>query len=352
MIARSRRIQLSNGIELTTPLLVPALSSGAIGPIPYARSPGGKPELTTCSIVHSETLTYAIDEALLISAYDIHHKLIADSERFKSGFAKSLYATTLVLIIDSGWYEKSGNPPGSPFVEDLDSPLKWEEADYNTTIDELDDELSAIVVSWDHSGSYGEQIERAQDFFGARKRFASTILLKPAGESRFHDLKRLSGKDVANLRAFDIVGITEKELADTFLDRLAAVARLRKLLDEEDVQAPIHVFGGLDPLSTPLYFAAGSEVFDGLSWLRYAYREGVAMSRESVAILDGQASKRWLHSLISASLQNLDAMRTLTEELRVFVHTGGDWSKISPRGGLLKPIYERLEQKIGGSHGG
>ena len=79
--------------------------------------------MTTCSIVHSETLTYAIDEALLISAYDIRHKLIADSERFKSGFAKSLYATTLVLIIDSGWYEKSGNPPGSPFVEDLEGPL-------------------------------------------------------------------------------------------------------------------------------------------------------------------------------------------------------------------------------------
>ena len=352
MIARSRRIRLSNGIEFSTPLLVPALSSRAIGPIPYTRSSKRRPELTTCSIVHSETLTNAIDEALLISAYDIRLGLIADSEKLKSGFTESRYASLPVLTIDSGWYEKRGNPLGGPFVEDLDDPKPWEETDYQMTIDELDDDVRAIVVSWDHSGSYSEQIERAQDFFGARERFASTILLKPPGESRFHDLKKLPDEDVANLRAFEIVGVTEKELSDNVLDRLAALAELRQKLDDQDVRAPIHVFGALDPLYTPLYFAAGGEVFDGLSWLRYAYREGVAMSRETVAILDGQTSKRWLHTLTSVSIQNLDVMRNLTDELRVFAHSGGDWSKISTRGAVLKPIYERLEEKIGGSHGG
>jgi len=347
VIARSRRIRLSNGIEFDTPLLVPALSSRATGPIPYARSPGSKPELTTCSIVHSDTLTNAIDEALLISAYDIRHGLIADSETLKSGFADSRYAKPLVLIIDSGWYEKRGDPLGGPFVEGLDDAKPWEEADYQMTIDGLDDEVRAIVVSWDHSGSYGEQIDRAQDFFGARRRFASTILLKPPGESRFHDLGKLSGEDVANLRGFGIVGVTEKELADALLDRLKTLARLRRLLDEEEVQAPIHVFGGLDPLVTPLYFAAGGEVFDGLGWLRYAYREGVAMSRESATILDGQVSKRWFQALTFVSLQNLDVIRNLTDELRVFAHSQGDWSKVSTRGAVFKTICDRLDEKVG-----
>jgi hypothetical protein len=300
--------------------------------------------------VHSDTLTNAIDEALLISAYDIRHGLIADSETLKSGFADSRYAKPLVLIIDSGWYEKR-EPLGGPFVEGLEDAKPWEETDYEMTIDELDEELRAIVVSWDHSGSYGEQIDRAQDFFGARQRFASTILLKPPGESRFHDLRKLSGEDVANLRAFEIVGLTEKELADTFLHRLETLARLRRLLDAEEVQAPIHVFGGLDPLITPLYFAAGGEVFDGLGWLRYAYREGVAMSRETATILDGQVSKRWFQALTSVSLQNLDFMRNLTDELRVFAHSRGDWSKISTRGAVFKPIYGRLDEKVGGCHG-
>ena len=35
------------------------------------------------------------------------------------------------------------------------------------------------------------------------------------------------------------------------------VAKLRELLDRADVDVPIHVFGALDPLYTPLYYAAG-----------------------------------------------------------------------------------------------
>ena len=355
MIARSRRVRLRNGVEFQTPLLVPGLSGRALGPIPFEEEPRAKPKPTPCSIVHSLALVDGIDEALLISAYDIHHALIADSVAFQQGFTRSRYARPRVLIIDCGWYEKGWGPAGGVFIEGLDAPRPWLESDYERTIEQLDPDIRAAIVNWDRAGSYGNQIACAQSFFGKISRFSSIILLKPPHESRFHHLSRLSGDDFSNLRAFDVIGVTEKELGDTVIDRLVTLAKLRTYLDENDVQAPIQVFGGLDPLYTPLYFAAGGEIFDGLGWLRYAYRDGMSVNREASAILDGQVSKRWMQALHMVSLQNLDAMRVLTAELRVFAHSQGDWSKISSKGEVFRPIYEQLEEQLtvhlGGRYG-
>lgn len=106
MLARSRHITLRNGIELETPLLIPALSSVAMDPILYPHEPRGEPALTPCSLVHSETLLGAIEETILISAYDMHYGLLKDCEAFRSGFARSRYGSLRFIIIDSGWYER------------------------------------------------------------------------------------------------------------------------------------------------------------------------------------------------------------------------------------------------------
>jgi hypothetical protein len=47
----------------------------------------------------------------------------------------------------------------------------------------------------------------------------------------------------------------------------------------DDVQifvAFIHVLGGLDPFMTPLYFLAGADVIDSLTWLRMGFTDGGA----------------------------------------------------------------------------
>ena len=349
MLARSRELTLSNDLGISTPLLIPGLSSRAIGPMPLRESPDSDPEMTPCSIVHSESLVHGIDESLLVSAYDIQHDLLIESAAFSSGFAQSRYSQPRVLVIDSGWYEKNGGPPAGQFAGDLKKPLPWKEADYLLTIDGLDEALRPIVVSWDHAGTYGEQILHAQEFFGARKSIASTLLLKPPSGLRFHRFEKLSEEDVGNLRAFDIIGVTEREIGESVLDRLVAISQLRQKLDSVQVPSPIHVFGGLDPLHTPLYFAAGAEVFDGLGWLRYAYREGVAMNRDAASLLDRQIRKRWMQTLNSVSLDNLDELRRLTDDLCRFVHKG-DWSVLC-RGSQLKPIFESLQERMEATSG-
>ena len=351
MMARSRVVRLSNGIEFETPTLVPGLSSTAMGPLPYPGR-GGRTEPTICSIVHSDLLIGGWDGALLVSAYDIHHEQLTDPESFSAGFTQSRYAKHRFLVIDSGWYEKTANT-GGIFLEQQGPPLPWENHMYEETIDGLDSDTPAIVVSWDHDepGSYEQQIERSQAFFGARRHLGSTILLKSPGEGAFHHFDRLSVETASNLRAFDIVGVTEKELGDSILDRLVELARLRKRLDEADVDRPVHVFGGLDPLYTPLLFAAGAEIFDGLGWLRYAYHDGLSMYREAGPILEEEVDKRWMQALTSVQGRNLDAIRHLRGELLVFLHNDGDWSKIRTGDEHLRSVFERVEAKLGGSRG-
>ncbi len=306
--------------------------------------------MTPCSVVHSQSLLAGIEESLLVSAYDVAHDLLADSDAFNSGFSHSRYAQPRILIIDSGWYEKNGGPPAGQFSADMEAPLSWDESDYQSTINNLDGDLRPIVVSWDFTGPYTTQIELAQDFFGDRVSLASNLLLKPPPGSRFHHFDKLSHADASCLRAFDVLGVTERELGDSVLDRLLAIARLRRQLDEVQAQSPIHVFGGLDPLLTPLYFAAGAELFDGLGWLRYAYREGVAMNRDAATLFDRQITKRWMQALNSVSIHNLDELSRITDDLCQFVHGNGDWAALD-RGSDLKPIFESLQERLEASGG-
>ena len=346
MVPSARRITLSNDVELSTPLLIPSLSSRAVGPILYQPSQACEPELAPCSIVHSDLLIHSIDESLLVSAYDIHHELLVDSESFKDDFRYSRYAQPQLLFIDSGWYEKGGKSPGKQFGENQYESLRWTESDYRCTIDDLDDDIRPIAVNWDHFGSYSEQISAGQDFFGGRPYIASTLLLKPPCNSRIHDFRKFSGEDFANLRAFDIIGVTEQEVGESVIDRLVNVARLRRHLNEAGVESPIHIFGGLDPLFTPLYFAAGGELFDGLGWLRYTYRDGVAMHRETAAIFDRQITRRRIPRLLSACIQNLDELRRLSEDLRLLAHGNYNWTHLS-RGEILESIFRALEERLG-----
>ena len=346
MVPVARRITLSNGVEISTPLLIPSLSSRAVGPILYQPSHACEPVLTPCSIVHSASLIGGIDESLLVSAYDIHHKLLVDSRAFQCRFNQSPYAQPRLLFIDSGLYEKGGSSPDKQFGENRYEPLQWTESEYRCTIDRLDDDIRPIVVSWDHFGSYPEQIAVGQDFFGGRTSTASTMLLKPPRNTTIHDFNKLSGDDFANLRAFDIIGVTEREVGETVIDRLVNIAHLRRHLNDAGVESPIHIFGGLDPLYTPLYFAAGGELFDGLGWLRYAYRDGVAMHRDTAAILDRQITRHRTPRLLSVCLQNLDELRRLSEDMRLFAHNNHNWTHLS-RGDILEPIFRTLQERLG-----
>jgi hypothetical protein len=90
-------------------------------------------------------------------------------------------------------------------------------------------------------------------------------------------------------------------------------------MDRQKVHLPIHIWGGLDPVLTPLYFFAGGEIFDGVSWLRYAFHEGTAVYRDCFGILNGHGIEMPFDQIrVSALFENLSVLRRLTSNLRRF----------------------------------
>jgi hypothetical protein len=302
-------------------------------------------ELVPASTVHTETLLSGIDEALLISAYDIQFGYVAQHELLRKAFAKSTYARMRVLFIDSGWYEKTVGPEAGPWYHEVGPSQPFEREHYEALIDALDPGLKAVLVGWDNNGSYDDQIRASQAFFARRPRFSAEILLKPEGTRRFHDFGQLSRATAGRLRAFAAVGVTEKELGDTIMSRLIALASLRELLDSCNASAPLHVFGGLDPLATPLYFAAGGEIFDGLGWLRYAYRDGLSLQRDAGPLLDRAYGKRGAVAELQVQLRNLDEIAEIGRQLKVFFHNGLDWNRLR-HGKELRPAFETMQSTL------
>jgi hypothetical protein len=312
---RSRRVRLSTGVELRTPLLVPSVSSAGFR--------------TDAEIVveNNEVLTVpepwqwllttgtAIREALLVSAYDLHHENLPDTEPLRFDYTRTMYSQLGVVFIDSGLYEEvHGPPPHNGFRQD------WSRDLLAALLDSIDEGCTnAIVVNYDlydeGDGAYADQIAAARRFFKDRPRYASDFLLKPERSRGRFDKRAMTDfvPHAADMADFDVIGVTEKDLGDTLLDRLANLARLRRVLSSEGVDVPIHVFGALDPLFSPLYFAAGGEIFDGLTWMRYGFHRDVSLYRESVPLLqDAQTLSEpevvRTTTILSANLRLLGAL--------------------------------------------
>jgi hypothetical protein len=126
------------------------------------------------------------------------------------------------------------------------------------------------------------------------------------------------------MRRFHVVGVTEKELGSNILDRLITVASIRCALDRAALKnLPLHVWGGLDPIMTPLYFCAGAELFDGVSWLRYGYANDCATTRDAYTVLEGLAQTPWRRAEAIRLAKNLSYLETATIHMRQFVDHGG-----------------------------
>lgn len=331
---------------IETPLLVPSVSSKGFGPVDLGDGQVPAP-VAVLQLFGGESFY----EALLVSGYDIAFGQVLEPSSFREGFVRSPYAIPRFLIIDSGWYEATpGSDQGEPY-EERREPRTWSLAQYRELIESLDPDLKAALVSFDTHAPYEEQIAAGQAFFADYEKFVRILMLKPPGAGSYHQNQVKHLVPVADrLKAFDIIGLTEKELGNTILNRLKTLVELSEALEEAGVDAPIHVFGGLDPLFTPLYFAAGAEIFDGLSWQRYGYHEGIAVYGPSLPLIKRQFDKRLPFTLLDAQADNLDAIRQLSRELKIFHDQHEDWNVLRTAE-LLKPAHDALRSAVRRKHG-
>ena len=231
-----------------------------------------------------------------------------------------------MVFIDSGGYELG---PDWDSTEPNQGPYEgkpFSAGEYANVLNRLPDRIPFVVTNFDWETRFRPirvQVLAARKLFAGFPEFLHNFLIKTYSRGRSYLAIRDIVPHLCEMRDFHIIGVTEKELGSRLSDRLVNLARLRLAMDAEGLKLPIHVWGGLDPIVTPLYFFAGAEIFDGVSWLRYAYHDGVAVYRDSMAVLEhgiGTAMNH-LHGMILS--KNMVYMQELEVGLREFVDSGG-----------------------------
>ena len=324
-----------------TPLLVPAFSSK------------GHPEIGRVLALMEEFIA----DAVLVSAYDVKHHHLCDKGLPYLGFA------TLVFL-DSGGYEISarrdlsdlGYVPPAPLKTAQDKRRRnerWLRDDLEIVLDEwpsgpLDPPTVAISYDQPHK-PLDDQIAGADSLLSRRGEMAREFLAKPEGRgSAYVRMDRVIDR-VDLLSKFDVIGFTEPELGPSVHDRMQAIAKLRMAMEDAGLDLPIHVLGGLDPISTPLYHIAGADIFDGLTWLRLAYCDGVAVYRRNYGVLQRGTRVRDAEIDIGCWGQNIAALQALESEMTKFQETN-DFSTFRFHGDLFErasaELFRRRRRRV------
>lgn len=322
MLAKRRSIRL-NGQEIErTPLLVPSFSSK------------GFPDVEKILKATEEV----IEGPLLVSAYDLHYKFIAQALNFPS-----------LVFLDSGGYEASKDVDLSDILEREHSVRTWTQEMHREVVNGWSATPPTVLITYDHPKervSLQRQVENAKRLTEPNTRFVREILLKPETINQTLVQVKTIVEQVHSLADFDIIGVTEKEIGNSVLDRMKNIAELRVALNKAGLETPIHVFGSLDTITTPLYFLAGADIFDGLTWLRFAYYDGYTMYkqnygaielgvREKAHIIDGRC---WNH--------NYGYLRDLELEMRRFLKDD-DFAVFRHHGDLFRDASQNTLEALG-----
>jgi hypothetical protein len=332
MKIQTSKIEHPLGISVETPLMVPSFSSKG-----FIFNKSGVSETADVLNLSREFLT----ESLLVSAYDLYYKHLPFSDE---------YLSTDVAILDSGGYETSD-------VYDLSAsskysyPIKeWCQNKYEEIINQWPKHKAGIIVSYDHGEKRSPlniQIEQANELFSKYPQFLNDFLIKPETEDqRYIQMDNIIAH-IEKMLNFTFIGVTEKELGGSTLDRMVNVGKIRQALDDNKIESPIHVFGSLDPLTSILYFLAGAEVFDGLTWLKYSYFNGAAIYQTNYGALHNQLgihvrdSKIRSQSIVN-NIYTLDRMKYILKEFIVSKNFDLFNELSEGLGALLEKLYNKF----------
>jgi hypothetical protein len=281
-----------NKLNLKTPLLVPSFSSKGFTDVD----------------LFFRNLNPYISEIKLISAYDIGTNYINSDSIYDSD----------VVIIDSGGYESNGNfDLSEQYRKSSFITANWDINQYQRVIKDIRDYTKIILVSFDNYATIKEQITATKVFF-ENSSFCSDFLVKPNTPNE----KVINTSDyllnISDVSDFDILGFTEKELGNNYIERIKNLITIRQILSQKGLDLPIHIFGCLDPISIWLYYLCGADIFDGLSWLRYHYdKTGIASYIFNTSLFIDPSLNPY-ETIISNAYQNLKTLQILKKQLIQF----------------------------------
>lgn len=342
MKARTRSIKHPAGNVIETPLLIPSYSSKGFALLKVSKKKY-KSEICTAMEIANQMLY----ESQLVSAYDLYYNYLLDQE--------SLISTELTFI-DSGGYETSSSFDFAETKRSNNNSNEWNKEFHEEVIKKWSCErFASVIVSFDAEKQrkhISEQIEDASSFFSKYPEFMHDFLIKP--ETVTADYIKIDNlvQNIAGLNSFHIIGVTEKELGNSILQRMQNIYKIRTALDASENDAPIHVFGSLDPISVILYFLVGAEIFDGLTWLKYSYHKGVAMYTNNMCALDENIEITTIDRQVKATsiVNNIHYLSRLKNVLINFAKSEGNFDLFDDLGypnlgKVIKKNYEIFKNR-------
>lgn len=266
MLARRLELSHNNKVLGETPMLVLAFSSKVA------------PDIGSVIGEMREVITGPI----LISAYDIYYR--------KTTKIKLPITYGTMIFLDSGGYETRQDADLADIVHEEYKPKKWTKQDYLKILKDWPYKRPTVIISYDHpkiKNPINKQIRIAKSTFNAfkdEKNVLTEILIKPEARDQLVPVDSVI-ENMEALHDFDMIGFTEKELGSNTILRMENIARIRLAMDEKGIRRPLHIFGSLDMIATPLYFLSGADIFDGLTWLRYGFVDGLALYEQNYGII-------------------------------------------------------------------
>jgi len=333
MLARTTVLKHPMDIELKTPLLVPSFSSKG-----FSFNKNGKSEVKQLVKFASEYL----ESTMLVSAYDVYYGHIHRP--------KSLFKIADLIFLDSGGYETTKDHDLSTIKKRTWQFDEWKAKFYKEVLSSWPEYIPTVIVSYDHGSRrryLDKQILSAKHLFECYPNQLSDFLVKPnTRQQQYVNLNEVL-EYTDDYKYFDIIGFTEKEIAPSPLERMVFIAKIRKALDAAGISIPIHIFGSLDPLSSWLYFLAGGEIFDGLTWARYAYYQGSCLYYQNYGVLEVELNRSEDFSRSMAAAKNLVYLDKLQSRMRAFA-VDPKFDKIDYHSKILVEAYDRLRGEMGG----
>ncbi len=300
MFARSIPIRINGeDVGISTPLVVPSFSSKAF------------PD-SLLNILLTDMSRF-ITDSFLISAYDLHHGSITNPN----------HAFAELMFLDSGGYELRKDPGAlEPRYPERSGFKPYEKHDYKSVLASLKPTIPTIAVSFDNPVDpkpIREQIKEAHDLFENVPNVGRELLLKPESSSEpFVDLSSIL-MALPEMDEFDCLGVVEEELGDSVYERMQLIARFRSGMEKQGIQKPIHIFGSLDPVVSPMYFMAGADIFDGLDWIRFSFLDDVPVHHKSRIALQYGVHTEDTHGEAMGYADNIIFLSTLANRMNQYL---------------------------------
>lgn len=305
------------------PLLVPSFSSKGNLFLPQSN---GKYISDNYSLL--QKLDLRVSRSYLVSAYDIYYGFMPQDPND--------LPETEYLFIDSGGYEINDSFDLSERNKFNYKVMPWDrdkmkEVYSNITSCPKFQNTVTVLSIYDTIGPFDQQLK---EVISLSKEFPDAVInfivkLSFPFEHLLDEIDRAK----TSLQSVQIIGITEKELGNTLRDRLWNLIQMKKMLSSCGWSGSIHVFGGLEPNLAKLYYLAGADIFDGLSWQRMFYRNNSSLyNPESFYISLPEHENKYLMMLdnlsilqdVSSNLSALFDLRTTKMELLESCLTSGD----------------------------